>query len=73
MSLFPCGCVLLNLFNFMKLDVINKTALETVIFKLLFLSYMPTTLSFSFYHANSIAMLYIVHNYKKKFESTNMI
>ena len=43
-----------------------------MIFKLLFLSDMPTTLYFSFYHANSIAMLYIVHNYKKKFESTNM-
>ena len=43
-----------------------------VTFKLLFLSYMPTTLYVSFYHANSIAMLYIVHKYKKKFESTNM-
>ena len=32
-----------------------------VIFKLLFLSYMPTTLYVSFYHTNSIAMFYIVH------------
>ena len=39
-----------------------------VIYKLLF----PTALYFSFYHANSIAMFYIVHKYKKKFESTNM-
>ena len=43
-----------------------------VIFKLLFLSYMPTTLYFSFYHSNSIVMLYIVHKYKRKFYSTNM-
>ena len=43
-----------------------------VIFKLLYLSYMPTTLYFSYFHANSIAMLYQVHKYKKKFESTNM-
>ena len=43
-----------------------------VIFKLLFLSYMHTNLYFSFYHANSIDMLYIVHKYKKKLESTNM-
>ena len=26
----------------------------------------------SYYHTNSIAMLYLVHKYKKKFESTNM-
>ena len=26
----------------------------------------------SFYHENSIAMLYIVHKYKKKFEWTNL-
>ena len=59
----------------MKLDVINNTALkalEMVIFKLLFLSYMPTTIYFSFYHASSIAIFYIVHKYKKKFESKNM-
>ena len=43
-----------------------------VIFKLLFLSYMPTTLCVSFYYANSISMFYIVHKYQKKFESTNM-
>ena len=44
-----------------------------VIFKLLYLSYMPTTLYFSYFCTNSIAMLYLVHKYKKKFESTNMI
>ena len=43
-----------------------------VIRKLLFLSYMPTTLYFSYYHKNNIAMLYLVHKYKKKFEYTNM-
>ena len=43
-----------------------------VIFKLLYLSYMPITLYFSYFHTNSIAMLYLVHKYKKKFESTNM-
>ena len=43
-----------------------------VIFKLLYLSYMPTTLYFSYFHSNSIAMLYLVHKYKKKLESTNM-
>ena len=43
-----------------------------VIFKLLYLSYMPTTLYFSYYHTNSMAMLYLVHKYEKKFESTNM-
>ena len=42
-----------------------------VIFKLLFFSHMPTTLYFSFYHANSIVMLYLVHKYKKELESTN--
>ena len=41
-----------------------------VIFKLLYLSYMP--LIFFYFHTNSIAMLYVVHKYKKKFESTNM-
>ena len=59
----------------MEWDVINKTSykgLEMVIFELLFLSYMPTTLYFSVYHVNSIAMLYVVHKYKKKFESTNI-
>ena len=43
-----------------------------VILKLLYLSYMHTTLYFSYFHTNSIAMLYLVHKYKKKFESTNM-
>ena len=43
-----------------------------VIFKLLYLSYMPTTLYVSYFHTNSIAMLYLVHKYKKKCESTNM-
>ena len=43
-----------------------------VIFKLLFLSYMPTTLYVSFYHANSIVMFYTVNKYQKKFEPTNM-
>ena len=43
-----------------------------VIFKLLFLSYMHTNLYFSFYHTNSIGMLYIAHKYKKKLESTDM-
>ena len=43
-----------------------------VIFKLLYLSYMPTTLYFSYFHTNSIAMLYLVHKYKKKLEYTNM-
>ena len=43
-----------------------------VIFKLLYLSYMPTTLYLSYFHTNSLAMLYIKHKYKKKFESTNM-
>ena len=33
---------------------------------------MPTTLYFFYYHTNSIAMLYILHKSKKKFESTNM-
>ena len=43
-----------------------------VIFKFLYLSYMPTTLYFPYFHTNSIDMLYLVHEYKKKFESTNM-
>ena len=58
----------------MKWDVINKTkkGLKTVIFKLLFLSYIHTNLYFSIYHTNSIDMLYIVNKYKKNLESTNM-
>ena len=43
-----------------------------VIFKLLNLSYMPTTLYFSYFHTNTVAMFYLVHKYKKKFESTNI-
>ena len=43
-----------------------------VIFKLLFPSYMYTNIYFSFYHTNSLDMLYIVHKYKKKLEYTNM-
>ena len=42
-----------------------------VILKLLYLSYMPTTLCFSYFHTNNIAMHYLVHKYKKMFESTN--
>ena len=33
---------------------------------------MPTTLYFSYFHTNSIAMLYLMQKYKKKLESTNM-
>ena len=43
-----------------------------VILKWLYLSYMLTTLYFSYFHTNSLAMFYLVHKYKKKFESTNM-
>ena len=43
-----------------------------VIFKVLYLSYMPTTLYFSYIQTTRKAMLYLVHKYKKKFESTNM-
>ena len=43
-----------------------------VIFELLFPSYMHSNLYFSFDHTNSIDMLYIVHKYMKKLESTNM-
>ena len=56
----------------MKWNVINKKGLKMVIFKFLVLSYMHTNLYFSFYHTNSIDMLYIVRQYKKKLESTNM-
>ena len=47
-----------NLFRF---DEIGCNKYEMIIFKLLFLSYMPTTLYVSFYYTNSIAMLFIVH------------
>ena len=43
-----------------------------VILKLLYLSFIPTTLYNSYFHTNSIAMLLLVHKYKKKFESRNM-
>ena len=43
-----------------------------VIFKLLYLSYMPTTLYVSYFHTYSIAMFYLVHKYKKKFEFINI-
>ena len=43
-----------------------------VIFELLYLSHMPTTPYCSYFHTNSRAMLYLVHKYKKKLESTNM-
>ena len=70
----PVVCSFQIYSGLIKLDMMNKKkkSIKLVIFKLLFLSYMPTTLYVSFYHAYSIAMLYIVHTYKKKFESTNM-
>ena len=40
--------------------------------KMLFLSDMHTTRYFSLYHANSIALLYLMHKYKKTLESTKM-
>ena len=43
-----------------------------VIFKLLYLSYMPTTLYFSYFHTYSIVMIYLVHKYKKNLGSKNM-
>ena len=71
MALWVCSFQIYS--SLMKLDVINKKSLEMVIFKLLFPFYMPITLYFfSFYHVNSKAILYIVHKYKEKFESTNM-
>ena len=59
----------------MKWGVRNKTAekrLKVVIFKLLVLSYMHTTLYFPFSYSNNISKFYVVWKYKKKFESTNM-
>ena len=55
------GVFFSNLFRFNEMDCLNKKGLEMVIFKLLFLSYMP----FSYYHKNSIAMLYLGINTKK--------
>ena len=43
-----------------------------VIFKLLVLSYINTTLYISFPYSNNITKFYVVWKYKKKFESTNM-
>ena len=55
----------------MKWDALNKIALKrikVIIFKLLLLSYMSTTICFSFYHTctNSFVMLYLVHTYIRK-------
>ena len=49
-----------------------KKAKKWSFFKVLFLSYMSTTLYFSYYNTNTIAMRYLVHLCMKKFESTNM-
>ena len=60
---------------FLKWGVRNKTAekrLKMAIFKLLVLSYMHTTLYFSFFYSNNISKFYVVGKYKKKFGSTNM-
>ena len=47
----------------MKLAFINKTAekrLKMAIFKLLVLSYMLTTIYFSFFYSNNITKFYVV-------------
>ena len=57
----------------MKWGVRNKTAekrLKMAIFKLLVLSYMHTTLYFSFFYSKNINNFYVVQKYKKKFECT---
>ena len=54
----------------MKWVALNKTAskrLRNGHFQIVL-----SLLYFSYYHTNSIAMLYLVHKYKKKFKSTNM-
>ena len=59
----------------MKRGVRNKTAekrLKMAIFKLLVLSYMHTTLYFSFFYSNNKNKFYVVRKYKKQFESTNI-
>ena len=59
----------------MKWTLRIKTAekrLKIAIFKLLVLSFMPTTLYISLFYSNNITKFYIVGKYKKKFESTNM-
>ena len=43
-----------------------------VIFKLLVLSYMHTTLYSSFFYLNNITKFNIMWKYKKKFESANI-
>ena len=56
----------------MKWAFRNKTAEnrpKMAIFKLLVLSYMLTTLYFSFFYSNNITKFYVVRKYKKKFES----
>ena len=49
-----------------------KNGLIMVIFKLLVLSYVNTTLYFSFFYSNNIKKFYKVQKYKKKFASTTM-
>ena len=44
-----------------------------VIFKLLVLSYMHTTLFFSFFYSKNMSKFHVVLQYKKKFESTNIV
>ena len=59
----------------MKWAFRNETAEKRpkmAIFKLLVLSYMLTTLYFSFFYSNNITKFYVVWKYKKKFESTNI-
>ena len=77
-SVSSVGLFFSNLFRFneigcFKLNSIKKAKKWSVLnccFSLI--KIMPTTLYFSYYHTNSIAMLYLVHKYKKTFESTNM-
>ena len=67
MSLFPLWVCFFQIYSvFLKLEVINNGNFQIVV-SLLYAHY-PIC---SFYHANSIAMLYIVHTYEKKFETTN--
>ena len=59
----------------MKWVALNKTAQKRPRnghFQIDVSLFMPTTLYFSYFHTNSIAMLCLVHKYKKKLESTNM-
>ena len=50
----------------------SRKRLKVAIFKMLFLSYMHTTLYISYSYSNNISKFYVVQKYKKKFESTNM-